>query len=161
MNENKLKIQIWDTAGQERYRSITSAYYKGAKGTFVVYDITKKSSFENIEKWIKEVKVMGDSDISIILVGNKTDLNEKREVSYEEGLKKSQELRVDFLETSAKTSSNIESLFELVSNNVVEKILKKQIENDLLVDDLVIKDSGIKINNPAEENTEKGNKKCC
>ena len=72
--EKLIKLQIWDTAGQERYKSITSAYYKGAKGAFVVYDITKMKTFKNLDKWITELKANGNEDIYIILIGNKLDL---------------------------------------------------------------------------------------
>ena len=89
INGKKVKIQIWDTAGQERYRSITSAYYKGAKGAFIVYDITKKSTFDNIDKWISDLKLNGDQNICIVILGNKSDLIDSREVSKDYGVKKS------------------------------------------------------------------------
>ena len=82
--EKLIKLQIWDTAGQERYKSITSAYYKGAKGAFVVYDISRKSTFDNVDKWIKKIKNNGSEDVFILLVGNKSDLNDQREISEEE-----------------------------------------------------------------------------
>jgi small GTP-binding protein len=84
----KIKAQIWDTAGQERYKSITSAYYKGAKGGIIVYDITKKLSFENVDKWLNEFKINADSDACYILIGNKSDLKNDREVTVEEAQKK-------------------------------------------------------------------------
>ena len=112
LNNKKIKIQIWDTAGQERYRSITSAYYKGAKGAFIVYDITRKTTFENIDKWIADLKTNGDSNISIVLIGNKSDLEEKREVTKEEGLKKSQDCKTAFMETSALNGDNVHKAFD-------------------------------------------------
>ena len=93
INNKKIKIQIQDTVGQERYRSITSAYYKGAKGTFIVYDITRKGSFDNIEKWITELKTNGDQNIAIVIIGNKSDLDDKREIIKEEGLKNQRNLK--------------------------------------------------------------------
>ena len=78
INNKKIKIQIWDTAGQERYRSITSAYYKGAKGALIVYDITRKCTFDNIDKWISDLKLNGDKNICIVILGNKSDLDDKR-----------------------------------------------------------------------------------
>lgn len=84
MHGLKIKNQIWDTAGQERYKSITNTYYKGAKGALVVYDIGQKESFINVRKWINELKMNGDKDVIIVLVGNKCDI-ESREVSTEEG----------------------------------------------------------------------------
>ena len=77
-------MQIWDTAGQERYKSITNAYYKGAKGALLVFDLTKKQSFESVDKWISDLKANGDEQITIILVGNKSDLEEHRQVTSEE-----------------------------------------------------------------------------
>ena len=111
--DNKIiKVQIWDTAGQERYKAITSAYYKGAKGAIIVYDITRKITFDNIEKWIGDLKVNGDENIIIFLVGNKSDLNDNREVSKEDGLNKSEKFNIPFLETSALCGENISKVFE-------------------------------------------------
>ena len=107
INNKKIKIQIWDTAGQERYRSITSAYYKGAKGALIVYDITRKCTFDNIDKWISDLKLNGDKNICIVILGNKSDLDEKREVSKGEGIKKSEMYKTAFLETSALNGDNI------------------------------------------------------
>ena len=107
--ENKsIKLQIWDTAGQERYKAITNAFYKGSKGAFVVYDITRKESFINIDKWIGELKTNGSDDILIVLVGNKTDLEDKREVLTEEVEKKAKQYGIAFCETSALNGQNIE-----------------------------------------------------
>ena len=111
--DNKIiKVQIWDTAGQERYKAITSTYYKGAKGAIIVYDITRKITFDNIEKWIGDLKVNGDENIIIFLVGNKSDLNDNREVSKEDGLNKSEKFNIPFLETSALCGENISKVFE-------------------------------------------------
>ena len=85
VNNLTVKAQIWDTAGQERYKSITNAYYKGAKGALLVYDISNRESFNNTTKWISELKLNGDKDITIILIGNKCDLEQSRQVSIEEG----------------------------------------------------------------------------
>ncbi len=88
LNDYKIKIQVWDTAGQERYKSITNAYYKGAKGALLVYDISKKETFDSVDRWIPDLKVNGDENLAIILVGNKCDLEESRQVSVEEGQEK-------------------------------------------------------------------------
>jgi small GTP-binding protein len=87
-----VKAQIWDTAGQERYRSITSAYYKGAKGGLLVFDLTNEESFNSIDKWLKELKQECESDLVIVLVGNKSDLTESRKVSFENAMLKAQGL---------------------------------------------------------------------
>lgn len=90
VDDSKIKAQIWDTAGQERYKSITSCYYKGAKGGIVVYDVTKKESFNNVDKWLQEFKKNADTDACYILLGNKCDLSNEREVSTEEALSKAE-----------------------------------------------------------------------
>lgn len=81
----KVKAQIWDTAGQERYKSITNAYYKGAKGAMLVYDITRKDTFDSVDKWIPDLKTNGDEQVTILLIGNKCDLDSQRQVTKEEG----------------------------------------------------------------------------
>jgi small GTP-binding protein len=91
INGNNIKAQIWDTAGQERYKSITNAYYKGAKGALIVFDITRPSSFESVDKWITELKSKCDVDVSIIMIGNKCDLENERAVSKEESLRKAEQ----------------------------------------------------------------------
>ena len=83
LNGLSVKAQIWDTAGQERYKSITNAYYKGAKGSLLVFDITRKESFDNVDRWIAELKNNGDSDVTIVLIGNKCDLEHERQVTKE------------------------------------------------------------------------------
>lgn len=86
IQDHVVKLQIWDTAGQERYKSITVAYYKGSKGAFIVFDVSKKQTFDNVIKWYNDIKKNGEKELSIILIGNKTDLK-VREVSFEEAKK--------------------------------------------------------------------------
>ena len=88
LNNTKIKTQIWDTAGQERYKSITGAYYKGAKGALLVFDLTRKETFDSIDRWVPDLRSKGDEKVEIILIGNKCDLKEKRQVSEEEALHK-------------------------------------------------------------------------
>ena len=155
LNNKKIKIQIWDTAGQERYRSITSAYYKGAKGAFIVYDITRKTTFENIDKWIADLKTNGDSNISIVLIGNKSDLEEKREVTKEEGLKKSQDCKTAFLETSALNGDNVHKAFD----ELIEQIYQNN--SSLLEEEIDVEiDKGVNLNEENNENN-KEKKSCC
>ena len=139
IQKKKVKIQIWDTAGQERYRSITSAYYKGAKGAFIVYDITRKNTFDNIDKWVSDLKINGDKNIAIILIGNKSDLEDKREVQKEEGIKKSEEYKTAFMETSALNGDNINKAFEelieqIYQNNctIIEEEKKWKLVKELI-----------------------------
>ena len=101
-----IKAQIWDTAGQERYRSITNAYYKGAKGAFIVFDITCYKSFESVDKWYRELKAEGDLNIFILLIGNKSDLDDDRKVSNEEAKLKAEGLS-NFLNLRYRLYGNI------------------------------------------------------
>ena len=153
---HEIKAQIWDTAGQERYKAITSAYYKGAKGAFVVYDITRKSSFESIDKWVNDLTAAADKKITIVVIGNKSDLEDQRQIPKEKGEEKAAKLEVAFLETSAFSGENLDKAFELMMN----EIYKKCHEEMLAENDLEIIEGGNDINlNKANENTEK--KKCC
>ena len=119
-DNNDVKVQIWDTAGQEKYRSITSSYYKGAQGCLLVYDITKKKSFDNIDKWYSELKSNSDEKIYTMLLGNKSDLEENREVSIEEAEKKAKNFNIAFMETSAYNGNNINKAFNELINNVYQ-----------------------------------------
>ena len=160
INDNVIKAQIWDTAGTEKYRSITNAYYKGAKGAFVVYDITKKSSFNNIDKWLFDLKNNGDENINIILVGNKIDLENDRDVTTEEGEKKAILNKASFIETSAKNGNNIEKAFNLMIENVHENF-KKENENKENIDlNGINKEKTLDLNSSNNENQIK-KKKCC
>ena len=115
-NKKIIKVQIWDTAGQERYRSITRGYYRGAKGIIIVYDITNRTSFNNVEKWYDEVHQF-DENVCYMLIGNKSDLDVNRQVSYEEALSYAQNKKFIFLETSALDNSNIiRSLNDIVND---------------------------------------------
>lgn len=111
--ENKtVKAQIWDTAGQERYRAITSAYYRGAVGALLVYDISKHASFESCERWLKEMRDHADANIVIMLVGNKSDLRHLRAVSTEEAMSFAEKHNLAFIETSALDSTGVETAFQ-------------------------------------------------
>jgi len=153
INNKKIKIQIWDTAGQERYRSITSADYKGAKGALIVYDITRKCTFDNIDKWISDLKLNGDKNICIVILGNKSDLDDKREVSKGDGIKKSEMYKTAFLETSALNGDNIGKAFD----EIIEQIIQN---NKSFFEDSNKKemDKGVNLN---ESNKDNDKKKCC
>ena len=150
INNKRIKIQIWDTAGQERYRSITSAYYKGAKGALIVYDITRKNTFDNIDKWITDLKLNGDKNICIIILGNKSDLIDKREIKKNDGIKKDEMYKTAFLETSALNGDNISKAFdELIEQIVInnKNIFQDDNENEI--------DKGVNLND--EKNNNKKN----
>ena len=117
-----IKAQVWDTAGQERYKSITSTYYKGAKGAFIVYDITNRETFESVDKWIQDLNMNSDKNVTLLLIGNKKDLVDKRDVSKEEGEEKAKSFGLAFLETSALTGENIDKVFDYMLKEVYNKI---------------------------------------
>ena len=158
IKDRSVRIQIWDTAGQESYRSITRSYYKSSTCAFIVYDITDRKSFTNISSWLDECKEMCYKDILICLIGNKTDLEDKRTVSKEEGQKFADDNGLLFFETSAKTGTNIEEAFNQCTSEIVTKI-----ENGGIVVDSFY--SGIKIgkypNKEIEQALVKKKKGCC
>jgi len=113
-----IKAQIWDTAGQERYRAITSAYYRGAVGALLVYDIAKYSSFKNVERWLTELRENADRNIVIMLVGNKSDLRHLREVPTDEAKAFAEKNKLSFIETSALDSTNVELAFQNILTEI-------------------------------------------
>ena len=114
-----VKVQLWDTAGQDKYRAITRNYYKGARGIILIYDVTNIKSYENIKKWINEIKEEISEEVTIVLIGNKIDNEGERKISKEQGEKLANDYNVAFFETSAKTGQGInESVFYLVQKIV-------------------------------------------
>uniref|UniRef100_A0A8C1K6R3 RAB6A, member RAS oncogene family n=1 Tax=Cyprinus carpio TaxID=7962 RepID=A0A8C1K6R3_CYPCA len=111
----QVRLQLWDTAGQERFRSLIPSYIRDSTVAVVVYDITNVNSFQQTTKWIDDVRTERGGDVIIMLVGNKTDLADKRQVSIEEGERKAKELNVMFIETSAKAGYNVKQLFRRVA----------------------------------------------
>ncbi|KAI8904429.1 ras family-domain-containing protein [Gorgonomyces haynaldii] len=116
LEDRTVRLQLWDTAGQERFRSLIPSYIRDSSVAIVVYDITNQNSFINTSKWIEDVRAERGDDVIIVLVGNKTDLTEKRQVSTEEGEKKAKEFNVMFIETSAKAGYNIKALFKKIAH---------------------------------------------
>ncbi|KAH1090478.1 hypothetical protein J1N35_017735 [Gossypium stocksii] len=124
--DNKtVKSQIWDTAGQERYRAVTSAYYRGAVGAMLVYDMTKRQSFDNIARWLEELRGHADQNLVIMLVGNKCDLGSLRAVPTEDAQEFAQRENLFFMETSALESTNVETAFFTVLTEIYRIISKK------------------------------------
>ena len=156
---HKIKAQIWDTAGQEKYKAITGAYYKGSKGALVVYDITQKKTFENIEKWINDLKAAGDPKITIILIGNKNDLDDKRQVSKDQGEEKARSFGCAFLETSAYSGDNIDKAFNLMVKEIYEKFSNDSTGEDELAPGSNGNGKDVNLDKVNDKNIKK--KSCC
>eukprot|EP00188_Purpureofilum_apyrenoidigerum_P004106 Plantae.Rhodophyta-Purpureofilum_apyrenoidigerum.ctg4491.p1 GENE.Plantae.Rhodophyta-Purpureofilum_apyrenoidigerum.ctg4491~~Plantae.Rhodophyta-Purpureofilum_apyrenoidigerum.ctg4491.p1 ORF type:complete len:209 (+),score=49.61 Plantae.Rhodophyta-Purpureofilum_apyrenoidigerum.ctg4491:242-868(+) len=116
------KLQIWDTAGQERFRTIAAAYYRGAHGIIIVYDVTNQQSFDNVEMWLSEVNKYGSGEVNKLLVGNKSDLKSKRVVDTEKGKEFAESNGMKFLETSAKTAENVEEAFLTMTREIFQQV---------------------------------------
>jgi len=122
LDTKTIKLQIWDTAGQERFRTITSSYYRGAHGIIIVYDITDKESFDNVRQWLFEIDRYASESVRKLLVGNKSDLKNKRAVDYETAKAFADELSIPFLETSAKNATNVEQAFLTMAAQIKNKM---------------------------------------
>ena len=145
-----VKVQVWDTAGQERYRSITNAYYRGAEGILIVFDVTNKESFKNIENWIKEVTVFTGNDVVIVSLGNKSDLKKSITKSDIDDFKKRTKLEI--FNVSAKTGEGVEDAFK----HIIELLIKKNLEKK--------ETNVINLNpetNKSQAPTNKKNDSCC
>uniref|UniRef100_A0A915PFY3 Ras-related protein Rab-8A n=1 Tax=Setaria digitata TaxID=48799 RepID=A0A915PFY3_9BILA len=118
LDGKKIKLQIWDTAGQERFRTITTAYYRGAMGIMLVYDITNEKSFDNIKNWIRNIEEHASSDVDRMIIGNKCDVEERRQVSRERGEQLAIEYGTKFMETSAKANINVEEAFFTLARDI-------------------------------------------
>ncbi|KAF6213606.1 hypothetical protein GE061_011327 [Apolygus lucorum] len=122
IEDKQIKLQIWDTAGQEAFRSITRSYYRGAAGALLVYDITRRETFNHLTTWLDDARQHSSSNMVIILIGNKNDLVSRREVNAEEGEAFAREHGLIFMETSAKTASNVEEAFINTAKEIYGKI---------------------------------------
>ncbi|GMT28733.1 hypothetical protein PFISCL1PPCAC_20030 [Pristionchus fissidentatus] len=118
----QIKLQIWDTAGQESFRSITRSYYRGAAGALLVYDITRRDTFNHLTSWLEDARQHSNSNMVIMLIGNKSDLEARREVKKEEGEAFAREHGLIFMETSAKTAANVEEAFIDTAKEIYRKI---------------------------------------
>ncbi|GBG29832.1 Ras-related protein Rab-1A [Hondaea fermentalgiana] len=122
MDGKTIKLQIWDTAGQERFRTITSSYYRGAHGIIIVYDVTDQESFDNVKTWLQEIDRYAAEKVNTLLVGNKSDLTNKRVVSYEAAKEFADSVEMEFLETSAKNSTNVEKAFMVMASQIKQRM---------------------------------------
>ncbi|EPB74871.1 Ras family protein, partial [Ancylostoma ceylanicum] len=150
-----VKAQIWDTAGQERYRAITSAYYRGAVGALLVYDIAKHVTYENVERWLKELRDHADQNIVIMLVGNKSDLRHLRAVPTDEAKIYAEKNQLSFIETSALDSTNVEAAFTNILTEIYKSVSNKHVGSDRMVP---LPSSGVDITSSTNENQKK---QCC
>jgi Ras-related protein Rab-11A len=158
-----IRAQIWDTAGQERYRAITSAYYRGALGALLVYDVCKIETFESLSKWLKELRENTDSQIIIMLVGNKSDLKHLRAVKTDEAAAFAQKNKLAFIETSALENNNVSTAFEQTLQEIYHQTVKNQISSN---NDEAFKAPTRKIDAPSEKLRlsrldDKKDSKCC
>ncbi|CAA0836738.1 Ras-related protein RABA2b [Striga hermonthica] len=147
-----VKAQIWDTAGQERYRAITSAYYRGAVGALVVYDITKRQTFENVQRWLRELRDHADSNIVIMLAGNKSDLNHLRVVAERDANLFAEKEGLSFLETSALEALNVEKAFQTILLDIYQIISRKALAAQEAVAPLPGQGTTIKVGDSANSN---------
>lgn len=162
LDGKKIKIQIWDTAGQERFRTITTAYYRGAMGIMLVYDVTDERSFNNIRNWIRNIDQYASEGVNKILIGNKCDDLERRVVDRERGAELAREYGLKFIETSAKTGINVEEAFLTLARD----IKKRLIDTGKLASDAA-KNASVAISLKPDENANNSNGKsksksnCC
>lgn len=133
LDESRIKLQIWDTAGQESFRSITRSYYRGAACALLVYDVTRRDSFKHLSSWLEDARCHGSTNMTIILIGNKSDrkqstIDSSSLVSTQEGKEFARENGLLFIETSAKTGENVEDAFMLPAQDIFEKIQKGEFD---------------------------------
>lgn len=126
LNDQVIKMQIWDTAGQDRFRTLTSSYYRGAHGIIIVYDVTSKESFDNVRTWMQEIEKFASENVNKLLVGNKWDLEEQREVTTDEGKDLAKKYDIPFLEVSAKNAVCVDDTFTTMATEIQARFLKEK-----------------------------------
>eukprot|EP00997_Jenningsia_sp_PLL12_P006802 NODE_3374_length_781_cov_97.823770_g2497_i1.p1 GENE.NODE_3374_length_781_cov_97.823770_g2497_i1~~NODE_3374_length_781_cov_97.823770_g2497_i1.p1 ORF type:complete len:207 (+),score=27.14 NODE_3374_length_781_cov_97.823770_g2497_i1:75-695(+) len=157
MIDNKqIKLQIWDTAGQESFRSITRSYYRGASGALLVYDVTRRETFDHLQSWLEDARQNSNTNMTIMLIGNKSDLDARRQVSVEEGQEFATQNGLIFLETSAKTAHNVDEAFIKTANVIFEKIQKGLLDPSAVAGRP--QQNTIRPGNPSSGNS---SKRCC
>ncbi|XP_064871543.1 ras-related protein Rab-26-like [Oncorhynchus nerka] len=136
----KVKLQIWDTAGQERFRSVTHAYYRDANALLLLYDVTNRTSFDNIKAWLTEIHDYAQQDVVLMLLGNKADATQQRVVKREDGERLAKEFGVPYMETSAKSGLNVELSFTAVAKELKHRSKKEPNEPKFKLQDYVNKE---------------------
>mmetsp|Transcript_26155 Transcript_26155/g.25769 ORF Transcript_26155/g.25769 Transcript_26155/m.25769 type:complete len:163 (+) Transcript_26155:44-532(+) len=121
LNGKTVKLQVWDTAGQERFRTMSGAYYRGAEGCIVVFDITDRNSFNAVSNWIREINTNGAGNSIVVIVGSKADLRESRQVSYDEAKDFTDQNHMSYIEVSSLDGHNVEEAFALIANKMIFK----------------------------------------
>ncbi|KAK3387240.1 ras family-domain-containing protein [Podospora didyma] len=157
VDDKTIKAQIWDTAGQERYRAITSAYYRGAVGALLVYDISKSLTYDNVTRWLKELRDHADANIVIMLVGNKSDLRHLRAVHTEDAKKFASDNDLSFIETSALDATNVELAFQTILTEIYKIVSSKSLVGGK---DEVVDERGINLSS-SQSGTKTEAKGCC
>ena len=150
-----VKVQVWDTAGQERYRSITNAYYRGAEGILIVFDVTKKESFENIQNWISEVTVYTGKDVVIICLGNKNDLT--KGIDKKDIYDFQKQTGLEIINVSAKTGDGVEDAFK----HIIELLIKKNMQTKESKNHFGINLSENNNRNQTNQNNQRNDDICC
>ena len=129
IDKKKVKIQIWDTAGEERFRNIAKNYFNQSDGFLIVYDITDKNTLEKLDFWYDQIKLNAPENIKYVLVGNKCDLEEQREITKDEGINRSKKYKCNFFETSAKENINVNEIFQCLVNEIYKGISNNESRN--------------------------------
>ena len=132
LGDQEVKLQIWDTAGQESFRSITRSYYRGACGALLVFDVTNRESFEHLQGWLDDARANCNTPITVMLVGNKCDLESKRQVSKEEASAFAREMDLVYIETSAKTAHNVDEAFTGTAKSIMDKVTRGELDYGLV-----------------------------
>ncbi|KAJ8465761.1 hypothetical protein OPV22_028313 [Ensete ventricosum] len=156
----EVKAQIWDTAGQERFRAVTSAYYRGAVGALVVYDISRRTTFDSVPRWLQELETHSDTTVAKMLVGNKCDLDNIRNISVEEGKSLAEAEGLFFVETSALDSTNVKKAFEIVIREIYNNVSRKVLNSDSHKSELSLNRVSL-TSNGNDETKQTSNKRCC
>jgi small GTP-binding protein len=146
-----IKLQIWDTAGQERFRSVTRSYYRGAAGALLVYDSTSRDSYNVVSNWLNDARTLASPNIVILLVGNKKDLEEAREVTFLEASNFASENELIFLETSAKTGENVEEAFLKCAKTILAKIETGELDPERIGSGIQYGDGGARGGLPQQQ----------
>ncbi|CAK6949909.1 ras-related protein Rab-19-like [Scomber scombrus] len=160
----KIKMQVWDTAGQERFRTITQSYYRSAHGAMITYDITRRSTFDSVSEWIREVELYGAANVVLVLIGNKCDLEQEREVLFEESCSLAKERGIlAALETSAKESQNVQEAFMMMARELLSRnglhVQQGDVESDGRTPRVLLRANSRPVNGAAYTTPEK--KSCC